>query len=218
MIQGPDKVIECPNCGSLSRVFTLISGNTFGARNWSDGKSIAPMLPEPPRVTRCATGSHLFWVSDAKVVGEIKPFGNPGSDVEPEWIEAPQIEELSFQEYLEAIDVGLARNTEEEELLRILAWWRENDAHRDVPDESAQDQPSRSPESEGNLRRLLELLGDEPWHRRLLKSEIYRELGEFDDALSMLKNLPSDAPREVVDRLRNLAMERNRNLIEFKNA
>ena len=36
MITGPDRIISCPNCGILVKVFSLQSGNTFGASFWTD--------------------------------------------------------------------------------------------------------------------------------------------------------------------------------------
>ena len=59
MKPGPDKVIECPKCKALARVFTLVSGNTFGARRWTDGRMIAPMLPRPPVIAKCGDCSYI---------------------------------------------------------------------------------------------------------------------------------------------------------------
>lgn len=50
---GPDKYYKCPNCGAYLYTHTILSGNTFGAREYSDGKMVAPMLPEYPNLTKC---------------------------------------------------------------------------------------------------------------------------------------------------------------------
>ncbi len=71
MVPGPDRVIECAPCKTLMRVPTLLSGNTFGARWWTDGKMIAPMLPMPPTITRCHGCGRYFWIAEAKGIGEI---------------------------------------------------------------------------------------------------------------------------------------------------
>jgi hypothetical protein len=52
MFPGPDNVIECPNCKAFGWYPTLLSGNTFGARRWTDSRMVAPMLPRPPAVTK----------------------------------------------------------------------------------------------------------------------------------------------------------------------
>ena len=215
MIPGPDKVIEYPQCGTLARVFTLVSGNTFGARNWSDGKSEAPMLPRRPKVSRCLNCSHYYWVSNAKIVGEVETIGGPDLGVDPTWLKAPMVEEPSFTEYLEAIELGLAKTTEEEEFLRVMAWWRDNDRYRENPEEHSLGPSGRSPESDANLRRLLSVFRDDTWQGDIMKSEIYRQSGDFDQAISLLENLPTEAPEEVVSRLQGLAMESNPKVVEL---
>jgi hypothetical protein len=53
MLAGPDQIVACPHCKALAKYMTLMSGNTFGARVWTDGKQDAPMLPHPPAVVKC---------------------------------------------------------------------------------------------------------------------------------------------------------------------
>ena len=44
MLPGPTIIRECPECGQPIKQWTLLSGNAFGARFWTDGKPDAPML------------------------------------------------------------------------------------------------------------------------------------------------------------------------------
>jgi hypothetical protein len=74
MMPGPTLIIACPACGASHQRATLASGNTLGARLWTDGKMEAPMLPSLPAVTRCAACARLFWVEDAPLLGEVDPF------------------------------------------------------------------------------------------------------------------------------------------------
>lgn len=69
---------------------------------------------------------------------------------------------------------------EKERYLRIRAWWAANDRYR-VPLEqvSNEQQPD-------NLRKLATLLDEKEPNDRLMKAEIYRELGMFDESLSCL--------------------------------
>lgn len=137
MQPGPDRVIACPKCDGLVRVFTLLSGNTFGALMWTDGYSFARMLPEPPLITRCAHCQAFFWTQDARKIGEIpNSLSHLLAEQEPsavpeEWRQAPRIRRLSAQEYLEALAAGAARTPKREADLRVRAWWRYNDAFRD---------------------------------------------------------------------------------------
>jgi hypothetical protein len=71
MIPGPDQIIACPNCKEHEKYRTLISGNTFGAKVWTDGKQIAPMLPRPPAVVKCHYCGECYWLADAKKIKEV---------------------------------------------------------------------------------------------------------------------------------------------------
>src|SRR5438067_7458403 len=70
---GPDLVIACPNCSAPARMPDPRSGNTFGAKLWTDGFLDAPMLASVPPVTICHACKRLYWLSDARQLGEIAP-------------------------------------------------------------------------------------------------------------------------------------------------
>ena len=53
MIPGANLIIKCPACQFLHQRESLISGNTFGAEYFSDGKRDAPMLPDFPYFVKC---------------------------------------------------------------------------------------------------------------------------------------------------------------------
>lgn len=119
MTPGPDRVIACPHCGFLARQHTLISGNTFGAIFWSDGKREAPMLPEFPAVAKCHGCKRFYWVNEAKVKGEIELFGDKSQGVPEEWERAKPIEHLTIDEYIEALDTGVGSDVEKQRYLRV---------------------------------------------------------------------------------------------------
>ena len=50
---GPDTIRECPGCKAQVREQTTLSGNTFRAQYWTDGKREAPMLPDFPWLVKC---------------------------------------------------------------------------------------------------------------------------------------------------------------------
>ena len=83
MILGPDRIVACPICHAATRVGTLLSGNTFGAIVFTDGKMIAPMLPEMPALARCKGCGVFYWLSDAEEVGETSG-GPDASSVDPD--------------------------------------------------------------------------------------------------------------------------------------
>lgn len=66
MLPGPSLIINCPNCGSEKKLISLLSGNTFGAKSWSDTKQEAPMLPRLSVVQKCPHCGHYFMLPDEK--------------------------------------------------------------------------------------------------------------------------------------------------------
>lgn len=58
MMCRPTSIVACPECSAGSYRVTMLSGNTFRASRWSDGKLQASMLYEEPELVRCrACGS-----------------------------------------------------------------------------------------------------------------------------------------------------------------
>ena len=181
-------------------MFTLISGNTFGATVWTDGKMIAPMLPKPPEVTQCHACDGFYWSAEAEKIGEVSsPMLGPSlDDVDPEWSKAPFIEELEEEEFWLALSSGIAPAKQQEMRLRIVAWWRSNDPWREEP------QPVehiRSDEAKLNMEKLIELLDEADPSEMLMKAEIQRQLGSFDESIGILRtiNAPElEAPRDQI--------------------
>ena len=61
MLPAHERIISCPHCGGEKEIMSLMSGNTFGAEQWSDAKFIAPILPQPSPVQKCPhCGKYYF--------------------------------------------------------------------------------------------------------------------------------------------------------------
>ncbi|WP_145377037.1 hypothetical protein [Symmachiella dynata] len=201
MIIGPDEVIACPRCRELAKYQSLISGNTFGAICFSDGKQIAPMLPSPPAVVNCSQCGKCYWLKDALVVGTVE---SPTDEIDPNWTQAPMIEEPTAEQYYQAIGDGLAQNISEERKLRILAWWRDNDYDRGG---EAEDEIQRRPPSSlrnKNLEALIRLASTDTDDEKLLKAEMYRELGDIESAKQLLDQVEASELAYVVDEIRKM--------------
>src|SRR5262245_44307175 len=117
MLSGPDVFVECPRCGSAAVAATMRSGNTFHMRIWTDGYRRAPMLVDPPPVVQCERCGHCYFFDHATRL----PQCEPGTS---------SVREPSESGYYDAIRSGIARNRDEERLLRIRAWWKSNDSSR----------------------------------------------------------------------------------------
>lgn len=201
MIPGPEQVVACPRCEGLAKYLTLVSGNTFGARVWSDGKQIAPMLPRPPGVVKCHHCGECYWLADAKEVGTIPSWGDNKQKVDAAWKAAQKVEEPSEEEYYDALAKGLAVNPQQETDARILAWWRSNDAFRDP---GRADRTPMAAATRMNLEALARLLEEGDDNNLVMKAEVYRELGEFESARQALNRVKSADFAAVVRQLRTL--------------
>jgi hypothetical protein len=60
MLPGPNVIRQCNHCQKPFTEPTLMSGNTFGATFWTDGKQEAPMLPDMPWLVKCPHLRRIF--------------------------------------------------------------------------------------------------------------------------------------------------------------
>ena len=182
MIAGPDLVIACPHCQALAKIFTIEDPDPRGAVTWSDGWQDAPMMPRPPRISRCPACQKIFWTWEAVQLG----YAPPPEIATPEqaaWKDAPYLEPLDEAGVAEALTAGLAPTPDLEMELRVLRWWRGNDPFRrpDAPVGHA-----TAPDAIANMERIIEMMQDGEEDLLLFRAEAQRELGRFDDARKTL--------------------------------
>lgn len=113
------------------------------------------------------------------------------------------VEEPTEEEYYRALAGGLARNPEQEKRLRVLAWWRTNDAFRG-PWAPVSGIPSTPATRRKNLEVLACLLDEGKADDGLMKAEVLRELGEFESAKQVLERVDSSEVAAAVRQLRAL--------------
>lgn len=181
MIPDADIVIACPYCAAAARVFQLASGDTFGAITWTDGWMDAPMMPKAPRITRCHSCQKIYWVFLAPQLAFL-PFDETGAAA-GEFKDAPHVAPLTEADCFEALRAGLDAGDDLELELRILTWWRGNDAFREPQHAAAH---STSAEAIANMERFITMTehGDEDL--LLFRAEALRHLGRFDEARQTL--------------------------------
>ena len=228
MRPGPDKIITCPYCNSLSSHFTLISSNTLGASLWTDGKFEAPMRPESPIIAKCWSCERFYWLEDASYIGNswedaysekiIMPENDPGTGEKGQFAvyllfsktstgfiwdgrEGQPIKKLPIDEYSEALTRGMANNRTKEIYLRKCIWWIDNDPLR-IEKNPSNNAPFHNNE---NLMHLQNILDAKIESERLLKAEIARELGRFKESLEILNHSFSNKNSDTAFFIRNLA-------------
>lgn len=177
MLPGPTLVRECPSCHGHIIETTMASGNTFGALFWPDGKMEAPMMPNYAAYVGCAHCKDSFWIENIKEVARF----SWGEKIEDTFPDAARYKEPTEEIFLQGLkETNLTKNKEiylRSNLMRLY-----NDINRDQ-----RIQKLSSKAQIENWKRLLEILGDEHTPDKLLKGEIYREMGEFDKAKETLK-------------------------------
>jgi hypothetical protein len=142
-----------------------------------------------------------LWLDKARKLGEEDPFGSISS-----WPDAPGYEELTEQDYLTASKMKLANSTEKIRYIRIRAWWAANDVLRRGGNEGT---AGLSEEARGNLQSLLTDLSEDDEQQRLMKSEVARELGCFEEAERLLAMKYSKSLQPAVRRISELVKDRN---------
>lgn len=175
------------------------------------------MLPEPPEITRCHACQNYYWVDQAHQVGELtSPFARrqDSQPIEARWESASHIEELDESEYWGALQTEVAEGPKEERL-RLLAWWRSNDSFRE-PSPIAE--TKRSVASIHNMELLVEMIEDLTPKSKMMKAELLRELGRFDECIILLATIGEEDVRAARDKILELAHARSGHLAVLKHA
>ena len=186
MLPAKPQILECPHCGGLRRVSALMSGNTFGSTQWSDAKMYAPMLPHPSLVMRCPHCSKYHFYEPKQIVGMCNVAGDSS------W------GNLSYASLKEAF-AQLEPSGDRELDLRIMLIHAYNDLYGGCPGTKT---PEEAPAHERlyferNVRKVISMHSD----NMLFCAELYRELGEYDQARTLLRNITGE------DYLQNIARQ-----------
>jgi hypothetical protein len=218
MKPGPILIIACPECDFLMAQDTAQSWNTFGARHWSNGKVDAPMRPNYPEIAKCGGCRAFFWVEDAQVRDEIPLEKYYEMDWE-QWREKlpqleivkvldwektnreplddsktikgkekppPMVRGLTLKELNRAINKGFGKTKEKELYLRTHLWWAVNDKETKNKDASIKKI------KQSNFIGMEPLLSQANPEDRIMKAEIKRQSGDFQEALKYLTDLPEE--------------------------
>ena len=144
------------------------------------------MLPDHSRLRKHPTEGVLFWADECKKIGTI-PFDGDSKQAE-RWKDVPYDEEPTEQDLFSALESGIADTDEKIRYLRIRLWWAGNDPIRESGTGTLTEQHL------DNLSRLAMLLAENDPEQRLMKAEVFRELGHFEIAG---ERLVTDSPTEL---------------------
>lgn len=178
-------------------------GSLREATVWTDGRMVGPWIPEELALVGCPFCGETFWTRESQALGAANEAYS-----DSRWPEAKFVTELDAPSILQAVLVGRADSPRKEKYLRLHAWWRDADIRREgVAKELDLTPPGE--EMRANMRRLHLLADEELPDDRLMKAELSRQLGRFDEAL---KTLEFEFTREehvaAAERIRELARAR----------
>ncbi|MEO7209915.1 MAG: hypothetical protein ABIY35_03130 [Chitinophagaceae bacterium] len=185
MMFGPRYIYKCTNCGKLLGRGSLLSGNTFGAMLYSDGKSIAPMLQEFPNLVQCKNCHTFLWLNRLVAEGE---YSIEDKQVDPSWKDADPVDFLNIDDYYLALDT-LTLNKNDEIFIRTRIWWAFNDKIRNGETTFDEDVEQRWKE---NCNQLIELLDPNDLNQNIMIAELYRNLGMFEKCSSIIHAVNKD--------------------------
>lgn len=204
MNPGRAQVLTCPHCGGKKDVISILSGNTIGRVTWSDLKEVTPMLPTPSFIQKCPHCGKYFIATrqETREYASTISFDTgdlPYAELKKAWAQ------LSCQEDL----------TEDEKMgiLLLLVWGFNDEYTRQEPlsvlnegqevkiDEVKKDIPAE--ECEYFVSIVKQLLNMEDLNN-FFRAELFREIGEFDEALKHLESfeIDSDFWRDVKEKTR----------------
>lgn len=159
------------------------------------------MLPDALWLRKSRSEGVLFWMDECIRIGEINH--SSGEKCPPEWEDLDFVQDPTEADYLAATVSGIAIKKEQLTYIRLRLWWCGNDPIRRK--EMAQ-LPAQHLE---NLSELVLLLSEEKPLERMWKAEALRELSRFDESLELLKEGFPPHAKNIFDRIRDLALDKN---------
>ena len=183
MTPGPNLIRRIPASRDLVKFATINSGNTCGMRSWTDGRSIAPMLPENPWLRIHPATGELFWSDETVEVAKEAPW-----EPKRKFAKVPFAVEPDLAGYRRALASGMGNTRDKLFYLRLRFWWAANDPFRDGGTDA------QLPEDFGeNLEALAAMMDPAKPEDALMVAEAWRQLGRFDEAAALLdRPFPKD--------------------------
>jgi hypothetical protein len=185
MLPGPSYIYACTNCGNLIKKGSLMSGNTFNSKLYSDGKRVSPMLPEFPDLTKCANCKTILWLSRQEEIGKMR-MGDVGNQ---NWVNADNAQFLSIDDYFVALDTN-AQNSRDVAIIRKKIWWAYNDRVRD--EKKLVDNALDENRWRVNCIELSNLLDPAELNQQVMLAELKRNLGDFKGCIDIIEQIQGE--------------------------
>lgn len=200
MLPGNPDLLKCPFCGEEKEVMTLLSGNTVNGQQWSDVRSIYPMLPHVSPIQKCPSCGKYYFTSNVERKESTDGF-------------CLETGELTYEELKEAaIQFGDGLSQKDRNMLDMLLLWAFNDKYN-REDMEIQKAPK---EEQDYINVVLDELLATSNADDIVRAEYLRERGLFEKAIALLDTCHPEGAFlvDIVERMKSYALEKNK--IAFK--
>jgi hypothetical protein len=210
MVIGSPKIVSCPSCkGSLLRS-NILSANNFGAIYYSDGSISGRLWLDSLVIGKCSLCKNVIWLEELELIGEVK---YPAWGLEEAFRidrenedKYGSIDQLTISELKQAVKFNI-RSKNDEILLRKIVWQKCN--RLEVMDKTEMQ------EYENNLWALYELLDTQDINNRILRAEILRNLGKFDECIFQLQKEHDEEAQTIIRKIIEAARNKNNKIIQL---
>jgi len=196
MLFGIDTYYKCPKCNNLLSKFSLALGSTFGLKQFSDGREIAPRLPEYPTISKCSKCKTIFWLD--------KEVENNKSN------NSEKAEFLDVLDYLSVIKNKIYRSNDEEFYIRQRILWEFNDRVRN--NKPLFNSLTEEAIWKENNYKLIELLNPNVFYDKILMIEIHRYFGDFQKCIEMMSTMDNPDSSWILKAFRKEINNKNKNV------
>lgn len=180
MLPGCTIIRKCSACAGPIEEQTIESGNTIGAKHWTDGKLEAPMLPDMFWLVICPHCHAPLWLDEIEEIETLEIFELWSESLESRYPNISIYKSPSVHDYF-AILARHVASPKKTRYLRLRAWRAGNDARRNNKNEV-----KISVYEKSNLIALAGILDETNDNDLLMKAEVMRELSRFADAKALL--------------------------------
>jgi uncharacterized protein with PIN domain len=208
MRPGPNSFYKCPHCERITMLGSISSGNTFGAILFSDGKLDAPMLMEFTRIVKCKKCGTFYWLQNKNKIEEYV------FEEEADWNNVDMALFLSLSEYIEALNLKIYTNENEQKYLRKMLWWAFNDRIRES--ENLFIAKNDKEVYESNCIELIKLLNKNNTEERIMTAELYRNLGNYTECNTILETIEEQEYIWIKEMLKKECAENNSKVIVLR--
>lgn len=183
MTPGTSIFVKCPYCGAKKELMTLASGNTFGAKYWSDNKRIAPMLPSISPVQQCPD-CKKYYLKNKQEHEDGKDYSfNRGELSYPEWKNA-------YEQFLTETDSSDEHiHISSDDLVNIRFWLIQ--AYNDYffRNKTSEASMEETIFIQGIILDFIETFDWTPVEKPLMKAEFYREANRMKQCAEVLATM-----------------------------